>query len=525
MLNLSNNFPVIAIAAIAVLIVVWGYNRAKPYGEIAILAWLQSLTLMTPWFVFFALLLTGIYINLVGVIFLLLISAGSYIYLGNLIRKKALNKIETKTINDLVKKNLESQTEQINSEEKKDSEEPPFSENKEEKPPEKIFSVTIGNVAQDFQAISEEDVTEIKTIFGIDTFFAIETIPYQDGVIFKGNLRGEADYSHKKLTEKLTAKFGEQYRLFLVETPEEKPVVIILPSSNDPQGLTLAQKNLALVLFLATIFTSMEAIALLLGFDLVGEWNRYPEVLPLTIGLWIILIAHEIGHQVVGGKNKVKISLPFFLPSIQIGSFGAITRFESLIPNRSVLFDIACAGPLAGFVFSLVILLFGLNLSAGATGLEMPTNFFQGSILVGTLAKLFLQSNLESEFISIHPFAIVGWLGLAINAINLLPAGQLDGGRIVQAIFGRKTCRRTTIGTLIILALVSLFNPMNSLTFYWAIIILFLQRDLERPSLNELTEPNDTRAILGLSLLFISLLTVIPITPSLATRLGIGIGL
>jgi membrane-associated protease RseP (regulator of RpoE activity) len=155
----------------------------------------------------------------------------------------------------------------------------------------------------------------------------------------------------------------------------------------------------------------------------------------------------------------------------------------------------------------------------------MPTNFFQGSILVGCLAKLFFQANLESEFISIHPFAILGWLGLVITAINLLPAGQLDGGRIVQAIFGRKTCRRTTIGTLIILGLVSLFNPVNSLTFYWAIIILFLQRDLERPSLNELTEPNDTRAILALVMLFIALLTVIPITPSLAARLGIGISL
>ena len=531
MLDLSNNFTVIAIAAIAILIVVWGYNRAKPYGEIAILAWLQSLTLMTPWFIFFALLLMGIYINLVGVIFLLLISATFYIYLGNLIRKKALNKTETKTIDALVKNNLERKTGEVNNQqeqtdaEKSEPSEPVSAEHQEEKSKEKVFSVTIGKLPPDFTAIPEDDLIEIKNIFGIDTFFAIETIPYQDGVIFKGNLRGEADYTHQKLTNKLTAKFGEQYRLFLVETPEEKPVVIILPSRNDPQGLTLAQKNLAVVLFLATIFTSMEAIALLLGFDLVGEWNRYTEVLPFTIGLWIILIAHEIGHQVVGAKNNVKISLPFFLPSIQIGSFGAITRFESIIPNRSVLFDIACAGPLAGFVFSLAILLFGLNLSTTATGLEIPTNFFQGSILVGILAKLFLQSNLESEFISIHPLTILGWLGLVITAINLLPAGQLDGGRIVQAIFGRKTCRRTTIGTLIILGLVSLFNPMNSLTFYWAIIILFLQRDLERPSLNELTEPNDTRAVLGLVMLFISLLTVIPITASLAARLGIGITL
>ena len=524
MLNLSNNFAIITISAIAVLIVVWGYNRAKPYGEIGILAWLQSLTLMTPWLVFFALLVMGIYINLIGVIFLLLVSATFYIYLGNLIRKKAQNKIDSKTINDIVRNNLEIKSEEASPEEEKaTSQENLSADDQTEVSQDKVFSVTIGQIPKDFITIPEEEVKEIKTIFGIDTFFAIETIPYQEGVIFKGNLRGEAESTHQRLTEKLKTKLGDKYRLFLVETPEEKPVVIILPSRNDPQGLTLAQKNLALVLFLATIFTSMEAIALLLGFDLVGEWSRYPEVLPLTIGLWIILVAHEIAHQVVGAKNNVKISLPFFLPSIQIGSFGAITRFESLIPNRSVLFDIAFAGPAAGFIFSLVILFFGLNLSSTATGLEIPTNFFRGSILIGIFAKLFLQSNLESQLVSIHPLAILGWLGLVITAINLLPAGQLDGGRIVQAIFGRKTCRRTTIGTLIILALVSLFNPINSLTFYWAIIILFLQRDLERPSLNELTEPNDTRAGLGLFLLFLSLLTIIPITPSLAARLGIGL--
>ncbi len=534
MVNLSNNIPILAVCTIAVLIVVFGYNRAKPYGEIGILAWLQSLTLMTPWFVFFALLVTGIYINLIGVVALLVISATFYIYIGNLIRQKAQDKIgNSQTITDLAKKAIEESEKPVNLNKETSTdnqlEKTTTSENQNVTPEDnqnkKIFSVTVGQLPEDFVKIPDEDVSQIKTIFGIDTFFATETIPYQEGVIFKGNLRGDAEYTHQHLTERLTAKMAEKYRLFLVETPEEKPVVIVLPSKNDPQPLTLAQKNLALVLFLSTIFTTCEAIALLLGFDLVGQWNRYPEVLPLVTGLWIILIAHEIAHRVVGAKNNVKISLPFFLPSIQIGSFGAITRFESLIPNRSVLFDIAFAGPATGFVFSLFMLFLGLNLSTTATGLEIPTNFFQGSILVGILAKLFLQSNLEAQLTSIHPLAILGWLGLVITAINLLPAGQLDGGRIVQAIFGRKTCRRTTIGTLVILALVSLFNPINSLVFYWAIVILFLQRDLERPSLNELTEPNDTRAGLGLLLLLLALITIIPITPSLAARLGIGFSL
>ena len=100
-----------------------------------------------------------------------------------------------------------------------------------------------------------------------------------------------------------------------------------------------------------------------------------------------------------------------------------------------------------------------------------------------------------------------------------MPAGQLDGGRIVQAIYGRKTAGRTTIATVIVLGIASFANP---LALYWAVVILFLQRDLERPSLNELTEPDDARAALALLALFLMIATLLPITPALAGRLGIG---
>jgi membrane-associated protease RseP (regulator of RpoE activity) len=114
---------------------------------------------------------------------------------------------------------------------------------------------------------------------------------------------------------------------------------------------------------------------------------------------------------------------------------------------------------------------------------------------------------------------VIGWLGLVITALNLMPAGVLDGGRVVQAIYGRKTAGRATVATLIILAVASLANPV---AMYWAIAILFLQRELERPSLNEITEPDDTRAALGLVALFLMISVLLPLTPALAGRLGIG---
>ena len=494
--SIATFIPIAAVIAI----LAWGYNRAKAYGKLGILAWLQSIVLMSPWLLFFGLFALGIYLNLVGILFLLIASIGIYIWLGKqlraegqetLLKQKAAERIKQEEI-------LEHST---LSDKQSESE----SKNSPEVSP-----------------IPEEDLAQLRSIFGIDTFFATETIPYQDGAIFKGNLRGEPDAAYSRMSQKLEQSFQDKYRLFLVESPEEKPVVVILPKTNDPQITTLAQKNLALVLLVGTILTSLEASSLLQGFDLFSDFSRYQEAIPLSLGLWAVLLAHEIGHRLVANRYNIRLSIPFFLPTWQIGSFGAITRFESLLPNRTALYDISFAGPATGGVISLLLLVIGLTLSHDGSMFQLPTEFFRASILVGTLARVILGSTLETAVIDINPFVVIGWLGLVITALNLLPAGRLDGGRIVHAIYGRKTARRSTLATLVILGIVALFNPGNPIPLYWAVLILFLQRDLERPVQNELTEPDDSRAAWGLLALFLMLVTLIPLSPSLAGRIGLG---
>lgn len=483
--------------------VLWGYRRSQRAGRIGLLAWGQSLALTAPWLVFVACVLLRISLDLIGIVMLLVASAGAYIYLGNLRR-------EAGQAEELRRKALERiQLEQN----------PPTTI----APPDSAQNQTQGTEENTVAPIDNEDLQTIKGIFGIDTFFATESIPYQDGAIFKGNLRGDPEVTHQKLTEKLGDRLGDQYRLFLVEDPEGKPVVIVLPSSNDPQTTTLAQKNIALVLAVATIATTLEAIGVLKGFDLFSNLNRYTEVLPLSLGMWSILGVHELAHWVTSEKYNVKLSVPFFLPNWQIASFGSITRFESLLPNRTALFDIAFAGPAAGGILSLLMLITGLILSHPGSLFQIPSQFFQGSILVGAIAKLFLGAQIQQAVVDIHPLTILGWLGLVITALNLIPAGRLDGGRIIQAIYGRKTARRTTLASLVLLGLVALFNPTNPIPLYWALVIAFLQREAERPSLNELLEPDDTRAILGLAALFFVLMTLIPFSSSLAGKFGIGV--
>lgn len=487
---------------VALGILAWGFNRARPYGKVGILAWLQSVVLMAPWLLFFGLFAAGIYLNLAGMLLLFVISTGLYIWIGRQLRAEGQNLLSKRaSAIASLEKAIDAESSTL------DSATP------ESKPaPEPVLPPTV-------VPIPAEDLQEIKGIFGLDTFFLTETIPYQDGAIFKGNLRGDPEDTHAKLTEALQERLSDRYRLFLIENQDEKPVVVVLPSKNDPKPLNLTQTLLAIVLFLATIVASLETGGLFLGFDFYSAPERFREVLPFSLGILSVLIAHELGHWLMAQRHQVRLALPFFIPTWQIGSFGAITRFTSLLPNRSALFDIAIAGPAAGGLVALGMLITGLLLSHPGSQIQVPSQFFEGSILVGTLARVIMGTTVQQSIVEVHPLVLLGWIGLVVTAINLMPAGQLDGGRIVQAIYGRKTLSRTTVATIIVLGIASL---VNALALYWAIVIVVLQRNLERPSLNELTEPDDARAALGLLALFLMVTILLPLTPSLAGRLGIG---
>lgn len=494
----------VLILVVALGILGWGLNRARSYGKLGILAWLQAVVLMVPWLVFFGLFAAGIYLNLIGVLLLLVVSTGVYIFLGKRLRSLGQNPA-------LAEKQVTLSSGP--KPEASDAIEPAA------EPAEPALDGAPAEQSPDQVTLPAADLQAIKGIFGVDTFFVTETIPYQNGAIFKGNLRGEPQAARERLSANLSERLGEQYRLFLVEGPDDRPVVVVLPSSSDPQPTTLLQGVLAAGLAVATVATSMETAGLLLGFDWFGQLDRFRETLPIAGGIVGVLAAHEIGHRALAQRHQVRLSPPFFIPTWQIGSFGALTRFQSLVPDRRILFDVAFAGPAVSGILSIAILTLGLLLSHQGSLFQIPAEFFQGSILVGTLTRVVLGAALQQPLVDIHPLVMVGWLGLVVTAINLMPAGQLDGGRIVQAIYGRKIARRTTVATLIVLGLASLVNP---LALYWAIVILFLQRDLERPALNEITEPDDARAALGLLALFLMAATLLPLTPSLAGRLGIG---
>lgn len=506
-------------------ILVWGFVQAKPYGTPGILAWLQTVVLMGPWLLFFGLSALGFYLNLAGILLLVVSSAGFYIYLGKRLRESGQADLAEKraaaVISDAATASSTEAVESVSASTKSETDNA------------KKVEVEAGNQAaasdkekalapKDDKAlppIPPEDLAAIEGIFGIDTFFRTKTIAFAEGAIFKGNLRGKPDETARVLNEKLSAKFGGSYQAFLLIDPDDKPVVLVQPSDQGPKPTSLRQKILAGVLAAATLVTCLETAGILQSFDLFQSPERWPEALPIALGIALILVTHEIGHRVVASRLNVKISPPFFLPAFQLGAFGSLMRFESSLPNRSVLFDVSFAGPVAGGLLSFAFLFLGLVLSHPGSLFQLPAEFFQGSILVGTLARTVLGESMQGDLVDVHPLLIVGWIGLIITAINVMPAGQLDGGRAVQAIYGRKTLVKATAVTLVLLSIVGLFNPI---ALYWAVLIVFLQRQPERPCMDDLTEPDDARAALALLALLLMLLVLLPLTPSLAGRLGIG---
>ncbi len=231
--------------------------------------------------------------------------------------------------------------------------------------------------------------------------------------------------------------------------------------------------------------------------------------LPFSLTLLGILLAHEFGHFIVAERNGVYATLPYFVPApTLIGTFGALIRIKSPIRSRKALFDIGIAGPIAGFLVALPVLLWGLALSkpmppdASASGLEFgyPLIF---SLFHRALAS-YTHSTAPLDALYLHPVGIAAWVGMFATALNLLPGGQFDGGHIIYAVSPRshKWVTRTTIGILIPLGI---FFWMGWLV--WALILTFT--GMRHPNVPQWPDLGRERRWLALAAVLMLALTLV----------------
>jgi membrane-associated protease RseP (regulator of RpoE activity) len=207
------------------------------------------------------------------------------------------------------------------------------------------------------------------------------------------------------------------------------------------------------LLLAATIATTIFAGAMLwltyVGRLVLGPTDFLYGGLYFALPLMTILGVHESAHYVVARRRHLDASLPYFIPippPYILGTFGAFVSIREPFPDRKTLFDVGAAGPIAGFAMSIPIALAGLALSAHAP--VVPANYCGPSILGQSYGNLLLGPSLLWEFlaaffpksiVSLHPLALAGWVGVLVTAINLLPAGSLDGGHVFRAILGDRS--------------------------------------------------------------------------------------
>ncbi len=237
----------------------------------------------------------------------------------------------------------------------------------------------------------------------------------------------------------------------------------------------------------------------LLSIESIGYGSLF-----FTVPLLTILGSHEMGHYLVSKRYHVRASLPFFLPSLPpLGTFGAFISMRDPIPNRRALLDIGVSGPLVGFAIAIPVTLAGLALSTGAPTASgtLAGEAIQPSILFGFLSLFF---PLPQSF-SLHPLAFAGWVGLFVTAINLLPAGQLDGGHVARALLGSRQFYLSWAAVLILFGM-SFFYPG---WFIFAFLILMLGVR-HPPPLNDLTRLDAPRKLIGIAAVAILLVTFVP---------------
>ncbi|MBN4054860.1 site-2 protease family protein [Nitrospira defluvii] len=265
------------------------------------------------------------------------------------------------------------------------------------------------------------------------------------------------------------------------------------------------------ILFVLTSITTLLSGSYYVG----GDPFRNPADLalgvPFAFTLLSILFCHEMGHYLTSLRYGVHTSPPYFIPGpwgfFMIGTFGAFIRIKSPIFKKNALLDIGAAGPIAGFIVAVIASVIGLKSSEIVNMSSVTAIFRLGDPLIFTLIQeLIGKVPPEGYDIMLGPVGWAGWIGFFLTALNLLPAGQLDGGHISYAILGKKS-RYVSLAMVLVLFYLGLVGWKG--WFVWAVIISVM--GLRHPPVVDEDVPLDTRhRLVALSSIIIFILTFMP---------------
>jgi membrane-associated protease RseP (regulator of RpoE activity) len=379
------------------------------------------------------------------------------------------------------------------------------------------------------------------------------TLRYRQELIvrYRGQLRADSEAAYQTLEKSMlplnaTPLFRQDETL--QEVALARGVIEVRPSN----------PWINLILFILTVFSVLFSGAIFvyegpspenmidLSRSILGN---LASGIPFAVSLLAILLAHEFGHYLAGRYHRTPVTLPYFIPFpfSLLGTLGAFIQLKAPPKNKRSLLDIGAAGPLAGLVVAIPILLYGLSKShLDNLPLFIPRSqalTLEGNSLIYLFAKFAVFKELlpaplsfggASPFIYwvryfftgtpvplggldviIDPIAWAGWAGLLVTAINLIPAGQLDGGHILYTLFGKKA---RAVWPFILVGLVVMGLAWNG-WWLWAALIFFLGRFYAEP-LDQITPLNRRRKAIAIFSLIVFFLVFIPVPLQLISGPG-----
>jgi membrane-associated protease RseP (regulator of RpoE activity) len=343
----------------------------------------------------------------------------------------------------------------------------------------------------------ESNVAKLQAqLSGVLSVRDVRVLEAPDRVIsFSGQLLRDAESAYTALSDRFRA-LG--YTPILQRQGDGQVVIA-------QQGVIVVRPSRAwinVVLFAATVLATLltgainEVGQVVPGRMILPALLQQPLLLlaglPFSLTLMAILLSHEMGHYIVGRRYNAPVSLPYFIPMPFFGLFGtmgAVIVQRAPFENRRSLFDIGVAGPLAGLVVTLPLLVYGLATSK--VGPIPPGSLMEGNSILYLAVKYLIFGKIlpgNGLDVSLNPVAWAAWGGLLITSLNLLPVGQLDGGHILYALLGRRA---------------------------WPVaagVVLLLLFGVRHPApLNDLSPMGLKRTLVGIGVLAIFVLTFTPI--------------
>lgn len=242
-----------------------------------------------------------------------------------------------------------------------------------------------------------------------------------------------------------------------------------------------------------------------------GVLRNLHKGIPFTVSLLSILVGHELGHYFMARHHGVTVTLPHLIPFpiSPFGTMGAVIRMKSIPPNRRAMLRIGTAGPIAGLLLAIPILVLGLTLSEVAPLPSEGGYVMEGPSLLYMLVKRFIFGRwlpAQGMDVMLHPVAFAGWAGLLVTSLNLIPAGQLDGGHVLYALIGDKT-RYTNWVLIGLLAVLGIFWQG---WLIWAVLVFVFSRNRVKP-LDDVSPITSRDKVIAIVVLALFVLTFTPL--------------